>query len=173
MKRAVVLYEEINEKILNENILILKELWQENGYEVVELVVSENVSPDEYMNKLVSIKEDFLITFAMAGFGWRGWMEQVRFNTLAVMQIHILIGHLPFYDVFLQKEYGIQSFFFTDSGEIFEGWKEKYPQIPYMGCISTLYMAEHLTEEEKSANRANLQNMLSQVFSFIEKPSVL
>lgn len=173
MKRAVILYEEINEKILSQNVSILKELWQEIGYEVVVLAVSENVSPDEYMNKLVSIKEDFLITFAMAGFEWRGWMEQVRFNTLAVMQIHILIGHLPFYDIFLQKEYGIQSFFFTDSRDIFENWKEKYPQIPYMGSIPTLYMAEHLTEEEINVNRTNFRQMLWQVFSFIEKPSVL
>ena len=109
MKKVVILYEEMHGKILRENVSILKELWQGLGYEVVELVVSENVSPDEYMNKLVGIKEDFLVTFAMAGFAWKGWMEQVRFNTLAVMQIHILIGHLPFYDYFLQKEYGILS----------------------------------------------------------------
>ncbi len=173
MKRVVILYDEINEKILRENVSTLKELWQEIGYGVVELVVSENISPDEYMNKLVGMKEDFLITFAMAGFGWRGCMEQVRFNTLAVMQIHILIGYLPFYDFFLQKEYGIQSFFFTDNVEILEGWKEKYPQIPYMDSIPALYMAEHLTEKEKTANREIFQQMLRKVFSFIEKPSVL
>lgn len=173
MKRVVILYEEINEKILRENVSILKELWQKDKYEVVELVISENISSDEYMNKLVSLREDFLITFAMAGFGWRGWMEQVRFNTLAVMQIHILIGHLSFYDNFLQMEYGIQHFFFTDNREIFEGWKEKYPQIPYMGSVPTLYVAEHLSEKEINVNRTNFQHMLYQVFSFIEKPSVL
>lgn len=164
MKRTVILYEEINEKILRENVSILKELWQEMGYETVELVISGNGSPDEYMNKLVSMKEDFLITFAMAGFEWRGWMEQVRFNTLAVMQIHILIGHLPFYDNYLQKEYGIQSFFFTDNRDIFDNWREKYPQIPYMGSLPRLYMAEQLSEEEMNANRTSFQQMLHQFF---------
>lgn len=173
MKRVVILYEEINQKVLRVNISVLKELWQDMGYEAVELVISEDGSSDEYMSQLVSLREDFVITFAMAGFSWQGWMEQVWFNTLAAMQIHILVGHLPFYDDFLQKEYGIQSFFFADSREIFENWKDRYPQIPYMGSIPMLYMAEQLTEEEKNENRRNFQKIIHQVFSFIEKPSVL
>lgn len=173
MKKAVILYEKINEKLLRVNIAVFKELWQVIGYEVVELAVSEEVSQDEYRNQIVNMSEDFLITFAMAGFSWQAWMGQVWFNTLAAMQIHILVGHLSFYDVFLQKEYGIQSFFFTDSREIYENWKEKYPLVPYMGYIPTLYMAEYLTEEEKDENRANFQKIIHQVLSFVEKPSVL
>lgn len=142
-------------------------------YETVELFVSEEESPDTYMNELVRLKEDFLVTFAMAGFTWRGLMEQVRFNTLMTMQIHILIGELPQYDFFLQKEYGIQSFFFTDNDKIVKNWKSRYPLVPFLKGIPTLYVSKNLTEEEKQRNRENLQNVLQTVMAFIEEPSVL
>lgn len=173
MKRVVFLYEKMNEAILRENILILRNLWEELGYDVTEMVVEEQTSGDIYMNELVRLGEDFLITFAMAGFSWRGFTEQVRYNVLATMQIHILIGNLPHYDFYLRKEYGIQSFFVTDCEEIFSDWKKRYPQLLFMDKIPTLYMAEHLTEVEKKENRANLQNMLQRVFAFIENPAVL
>lgn len=173
MKKTVILYEGINQAILKENISILKKLWQEMEYEVIELIIYEDVSPDEYMNKLVAVKADYLITFAMAGFEWRGLMEQVRFNTLAMMQIHILVGDLPYYDYYLHKEYGIQNFFYTDNREIYGRWKEQYPQIPYMGELPMLYVAEHLTEKERAANSANLHKMIQQVREFIEKPKIL
>ena len=173
MKRVVFLYEKIFESIMKENLLILRSLWEELGYEVTEMVVEEQISPDIYMNELVRLKEDFLITFAMAGFSWRGLMGQVRFNTLATMQIHILIGNMPYYDFYLHKEYGIQSFFATDCDEIFVKWKERYPKLPFMDKFPTLYMAEQLTEVEKRANRISLQEMLLRIFAFIEKPVVL
>lgn len=173
MKRTVILCEEINRQILGETILLLKELWEDMGYEVITLYVKEDESPDKYMNELVNLKENFLVTFAMAGFEWRGLMEQVRFNTLAAMQIHILIGELPRYDFFLQKEYGIHSFFFTDNKDILGRWKEKYPGVSFMEQISVLNVAESLSEEEKRHNRNHLKEMLQRVMEFIEKPSVL
>ena len=124
MKRVVFLYEKTMETILGDNLLILQSLWEELGYEATRLVIEEQTSPDIYMNELVRLGEDFLVTFAMAGFSWCGLMEQVRFNTLATMQIHILPGNLPYYDFYLHKEYGIQSLFVTDCGEIFSDWKK-------------------------------------------------
>lgn len=173
MKRAVMLCDKRNRVILSETISIMKEIWLDMGYETMELFVSEEESPDKYMNKLVELKEDFLVTFAMAGFAWRGLMEQVRFNTLMAMQIHILIGELPQYDFFLQKEYGIHSFFFTDNEKIAKDWKERYPLVPFLKGIPTLYVSERLTEEEKRLNRENLKGVLQTVTAFIEKPSVL
>lgn len=158
---------------MRDNLLILQNLWEELGYEVTEMAIEEQVSPDVYMNELVRLGEDFLITFAMAGFSWCGLMEQVRFNTLAAMQIHILPGDLPHYEFYMHKEYGIQSFFVTDCDQIFSGWRERYPQIPFMDKLPTLYMAEHLTEMEKEANRANLREMLLRIFAFIQNPAVL
>ena len=101
MKRAVMLCDERNRAILSETISIMESVWNDEGYEVSIFFVSENESPDIYMNELVRLKEDFVVTFAMAGFSWRGLMEQVRFNTLPAMQIHILLGSLPQYDFFL------------------------------------------------------------------------
>lgn len=173
MKRAVILCDERNSVILSETISIMKAIWCDMGYEAMELYVSEEESPDKYMNKLVELKEDFLVTFAMAGFAWRGLMEQVRFNTLMAMQIHILIGELPQYDYFLQKEYGIHSFFFTDNEKIAKNWKGRYPLVPFLKGIPTLYVSERLTEEEKRLNRENLKGVLQTVMAFIEKPSVL
>ena len=173
MKRVVFLYEKMNEAILRESILILRNLWEELEYDVAEMVVEEQISADIYMNELVRLGEDFLITFAMAGFAWCGFTEQVRYNVLATMQIHILIGNLPHYDFYLRKEYGIQSFFVTDCEEIFFNWKKRYPQLLFMDKIPTLYMAEHLTEVEKEENRTNLKNMLQRIFAFIENPVVL
>lgn len=173
MKSVVFLYEKFNETVLQENIMILKEIWENIGYEVRELVVREAESPDVYMNELVRLEEDFLVTFAMAGFAWRGLMEQVRFNTLATMQIHILIGNLPFYDYYLQKEYGIHSFFFTDCNEIYDNWKKRYPHIPFMKNIPTLYLADRLTDAEKKINRETYRSLLKEVMTYIEEPSVL
>ncbi|MDE5893734.1 MAG: hypothetical protein K2H45_12505 [Acetatifactor sp.] len=173
MKRVVFLYEKMNEAILRENLLILRRIWEDLEYEVTELVIEEQTSPDIYMNELVRLGEDFLVTFAMAGFAWRGFTEQARFNVLATMQIHILIGNLPHYDFYLQEEYGIQCFFVTDCKEIFEDWKKRYPQLPFMSRIPTLYLAEHLTEIEREANYANLREMLLGILAFIENPMVL
>ncbi|MDE6128263.1 MAG: hypothetical protein K2G16_03620 [Lachnospiraceae bacterium] len=173
MKKAVMLCDKKNRVILAETMSIMKEIWRDMGYEVMELFISEEESPDKYMNKLVELKEDFLVTFAMAGFAWRGLMEQVRFNTLMAMQIHILIGELPQYDFFLQKEYGIHSFFFTDNEKIAKDWKERYSLVPFLKGIPTLYVSERLTEEEKRLNRENLKGVLQTVTAFIEKPSVL
>lgn len=173
MKKVVFLYEKINEAILQENLLILRGLWEDLEYEVTELVVEEHTSPDVYMNELVRLGEDFLVTFAMAGFAWRGFTEQSRYNLLATMQIHILIGNMPLYDFYLHEEYGIQSFFVTDNEEIYSNWKTNYPQILYMDKIPTLYMAERLAEAEKRENRANLKKMLERIFTFIENPTVL
>lgn len=173
MKKVVMLCDERNREILSETISIMKEIWLNMGYETIELFVSEEESADKYMNELVQLKEDFLVTFAMAGFAWRGWMEQVRFNTLMTMQIHILIGDLPTYDFFLQKEFGIHSFFFTDNEKIVKNWKERYPLVPFLKGIPKLYVAKRLTEEEKRLNRGNLKSMVQTVMAFIEKPSVL
>lgn len=173
MKRAVILCEENNRAILKETISIMKELWSGMGYETTEMFVSETESPDKYMNELVRLNEDFLVTFAMAGFAWRGLMEQVRFNTLAAMQIHILVGELPKYDFFLQKEFGIHSFFFTDNHKIAKNWKEKYQLVPFLKEMPMLYLAERLTEEEKQRNRRILEGVLQETMAFIEKPSVL
>lgn len=173
MKRVVMLCDERNRAVLSETISMMKEIWYEKGYETIEFFVSEEESPDTYMNELVRLKEDFLVTFAMAGFTWRGLMEQVRFNTLMTMQIHILIGDLPQYDFFLQKEFGIHSFFFTDNEKIAKKWKERYPLVPFLKGIPTLYVSECLTEEEKQLNRENLEGVLQTVMTFIEKPSVL
>ncbi|MFG6358651.1 MAG: hypothetical protein K1W26_17800 [Acetatifactor sp.] len=173
MKRTVILYEEVYGAILGENIAILIALWQDAGYEVIELAVKEEESPDLYMNELVRLKEDYLVTFAMAGFAWRALMGQVRYNTLPAMQIHILVGDLPHYDFFLRKEYGIQCFFFTDCPHIFREWKNVYPQIPFLSLIPMLYMAEELTEVEKQRNRDNLRGIIQSVMDFIEKPQVL
>lgn len=107
MKRTVILFEEAYEVILRENIEILAGLWETMGYEVIVLRVKEEESQDLYMNELVRLNEDYLVTFAMAGFDWQALMGQVRFNTLPTMQIHILVGDLPHYDFFLKKEYGI------------------------------------------------------------------
>lgn len=173
MKKVVILYEEMNRSVLRENISILKGLWKDMGYEVTELMVQAEVSPDIYMNELVRLKEDFLVTFAMAGFEWRGLTEQMRFNALEAMQIHILIGNLPHYDFYLQKEYGIHSFIVTDCKDVFANWKIKYPQIPFMDIMPMLYTAENLTEEEKSTNQSNLQAMLCRILAYIENPSPL
>lgn len=173
MKRTVILYEEVYGTILRENLAILATLWKDMGYEVIELVVKEEESPDLYMNELVRLKEDYLVTFAMAGFAWRALMGQVRYNTLPAMQIHILVGELPHYDFFLKKEYGIHCFFFTDCMNIFAGWKQKYPQLPFLSYMPMLYMAEELTEEEKRLNRDNLQSVIQEVMVFIETPRVL
>lgn len=173
MKRTVILCDERNRNILSETISVMEEIWHDMGYEIIEFFVSEEESPDTYMNELVRLKEDFLVTFAMAGFAWRGLMEQVRFNTLMTMQIHILIGELPQYDFFLQKEFGIHSFFFTDNEKIAKKWKERYPLVPFLKGIPTLYVSECLTEEEKQCNRENLKGVLQTVMAFIEKPSVL
>lgn len=173
MKKVVILYEEINQAVLQENISILKGLWEEMGYAVTELMVQAKVSPDIYMNELVRLKESFLVTFAMAGFEWSGLTEQMRFNVLETMQIHILIGNLPYYDFYLQKEYGIHSFIVTDCRDIFANWKTKYPQIPFMDIIPTLYTAKDLTEDEKNANRTNYQAMLRRILAYIENPSPL
>ena len=100
-------------------------------------------------------------------------MEQVRYNTLGAMQIHILMGNFPHYDFYLRKEYGIQSFFVTDSEEIFLDWRKKYPQLPFLDKLPMLYMAERLTEVEKATNRVNLREMLMKIFAFIEEPTVL
>lgn len=158
---------------MRDNLLIMQSLWEELGYEVIEMVVEEQTSPDVYMNELVRLEENFLVTIAMAGFSWCGLMGQVRFNTLAAMQIHILMGNLPYYDSYLHKEYGIQSFFVTDCEEIFSNWKVRYPQLPFMDKLPTLYIAEHLTEEERAVNRINLREMFLRIFAFIEKPVVL
>lgn len=158
---------------MRENLLIFRNIWEEQGYEAMELLVEEQKSPDIYMNELAALEEDFLVTFAMTGFSWCDLLERVRFNTLATMQIHILMGNLPHYDLFLRKEYGIQCFFITDSNALFSDWKTKYPLLPYMDRIPTLYMAEHLTEVEKMANYANLREMLLKIFAFIKKPVVL
>lgn len=158
---------------MRDNLLILQNIWEEQGYEVTELLVEEHISPDIYMNKLVDLKEDFLVTFAMTGFTWYDLMGRVRFNTLAAMQIHILMGNLPHYDSFLRNEYGFQNFFVTDSKDIFLDWKKKYPLLPYMDWIPTLYMAEHLTEAEKRANQISLQEILLRIFAFIKNPAVL
>ena len=173
MQRVVFLCEKDLEPIVRENLLILQSLWEELGYEVTKLLVEEQKSPDIYMNELVRLEEDFLVTFAMAGFSWCDLMERVRFNTLGTMQIHILVGNLPHYDFYLHKEYGIQSFFVTDCDEIFSDWKVRYPLLPFMDKIPTLYMGEHLTEEEKAANRSNLQEMLLRILAFIKTPTVL
>lgn len=173
MKRVVFLCEKILEPVMLDNLLILQSLWEELGYEVTKMLVEEQKSPDIYMNELVRLEEDFLVTFAMAGFSWPDLMERVRFNTLAAMQIHILIGNLPYYDFYLHKEYGIQSFFVTDCDEIFLEWKKRYPLLPFMDKIPILYVAEHLTEVEKTANRVNLREMLLRIFAFIENPAVL
>lgn len=173
MRRVVFLYDKINEVILRENLLILREIWENREYKVVEMVIEEEISHDRYMNELVALKEDFLVTFAMAGFSWRSLTEQARFNALAAMQIHILIGDQPYYDFYLRKEYGIHSFFVTDCEKIFLDWKKKYSQLPFLDMLPTLYLAEYLTEEEKKANYTTLQEMLLRIFSFIENPSVL
>ena len=173
MKKVVILCDERNRDILSETISIMKEIWRDMEYETIELFVSEEESPDKYMNELVRLKEDFLVTFAMAGFAWRGLMEQVRFNTLMTMQIHILVGDLSHYDFFLQKEYGIHSFFFTDNEKIVKNWKERYSLVPFLKGIPTLYVSERLTEEEKQLNRKNLKGVVQAVMTFIEKPSVL
>lgn len=173
MKRVVFLYEKVNELILRGNLLILRGLWENLEYKVTEMMIEEQVSPDKYVNELVELKEDFLVTFAMAGLAWPDLLGQVRFNALAAMQIHILTGNLPYYDSYLRKEYGIHSFFVTDCEEIFSNWKKKYPQLPFLDKIPTLYMAEHLTEEEKMANCTTLREMLLRILAFIETPSVL
>lgn len=173
MKKVVFLYEKINEVILRENLRILRRLWEDLEYEVTELVVEEHTSPDVYMNELVRQEEDFLVTFAMAGFAWRGFTGQSRYNLLTTMQIHILVGNLPHYDSYLHEEYGIQSFFVTDSEEIYSDWKMKYPQLLFMDKIPTLYMAEHLAEAEKRENQANLKKMIERIFAFIENPVAL
>ena len=173
MKRAVMLCDERNRAILSETISIMESVWNDEGYEVTIFFVSENESPDIYMNELVRLKEDFVVTFAMAGFSWRGLMEQVRFNTLPAMQIHILLGSLPQYDFFLQKEHGIHSFFFADDAELVKKWKKRYALVPFLKEIPTLYVSECLTEEEKCLNRKNLQGIIQATMAFIEKPSVL
>ena len=171
MKKTVILCEEKNRQVLRETISILKELWENMGYEALIRYLEEDASPDKYMNELVNLKEEFVVTFAMAGFEWRGLMEQVRFNTLAAMQIHILIGELPQYDFFLKKEFGIHSF--TDSEVIAGNWKTKYPLVPFLKKCPPLYISEHLSDEEKQLNRENLKDILKTVMAFIEKPSVL
>ncbi len=173
MKRVVMLCDERNRAILSETISIMESVWNEMGYEGTVFWVSENESPDTYMNELVRLKEDFLVTFAMAGFSWRGLMEQVRFNTLPAMQIHILLGSLPQYDFFLQKEHGIHSFFFADDAELVKRWKKRYALVPFLKKIPTLYASERLTEEERCLNRKNLKDIIQEAMAFIEKPSVL
>lgn len=173
MKTTVILCNEINRPILEETIHILKELWEEMGYEALIRYLEEDASPDKYMNELYHLKEEFVVTFAMAGFEWRGLMEQVRFNTLAAMQVHILIGELPQYDYFLQKEFGIHSFFFSDSENIVRNWKTKYPLVPFLKKYPSLCVSEHLSSEEKRVNRERLKDILQTVMKFIEKPSVL
>lgn len=173
MRRVVMLCDERNRAILSETISIMESVWNEMEYEVTVFFVSEEESPDTYMNELVRLKEDFLVTFAMAGFSWRGLMEQVRFNTLAAMQIHILLGSLPQYDFFLRKEHGIHSFFFADDAELVKKWKEQYALVPFLKEIPTLYVSESLTEEERRLNRKNLKGIIQATMAFIEKPSVL
>lgn len=173
MKKTAILCKEEDKLFLGNIVQAVQEIWKDRGYESTVIPVSQEISPDNYMNMLVRLDADFLVTFGMAGFEWRALMEQVRYNTLFAKQIHILMGNLTHYDYYLRKEYGIQCFFFTDNEGLFEDWKRKYPLLPYFEKIPPLRIAGHLTKEEKLANRENLERVMDKVISFVEKPSVL
>ena len=170
MKKAVVIYDGKNKALIEELLRTLEHIWVNKGYECILLMTKDDRG---FMPEVDRLNADILMTIAMAGFEHRNMGEGVCYNNLRAKQIHILIGNIPKYDVYLRKELGIHLFLFTDNEQIYTGWKQKYPLISFLEKIPMLYIGEHLTSVEKDRNEKNLEKMICRVFSFIKEPSVL
>lgn len=170
MKKAVIIYDGKDKVVVDDLLTVLGRIWEKRGYECILLMTRDD---RDFMAEVEQMNADILMTIAMAGFEHKNMTEGVCYNTLRAKQIHILIGNIPKYDVYLRKELGIHLFLFTDNDQVYAGWREKYPALPFLEKIPTLYIGKKLNGTEKSRNEKNLENVIGRVFSFIKEPSVL
>lgn len=167
-KKTVLVYEKAHEEVLQDLLSVTEQLWQAKGYDILRLPVSSQRRNYEYVEELQRMDAEYLLSFAMAGFGWKTLTSQVSYNLLYAKQMHILIGDYGDYEKFLQKEYAINLFFFADNKKWTENWEERYPGIPFMERIPQLYIGKNLSALEKQEDNRIMQQIMDTVHSIVE-----
>lgn len=167
-KKTLILYDIEHEKVLQDLLEIIEQILKGEGHEVIRILVSRQKKGHEYLEELKKLDADYLISIAMAGFSWTTLASQVAYNLLYAKQIHILVGDYENYEEFLKKEYAMNLFFFTDHPKWFQNWEEKYPGIPYLEKIPTLYIGKNLSVAEKQADNKIMKQVINKVIDMAE-----
>lgn len=110
--------------------------WERRRYQIVELPVKEERTSEDYLSVLREQDPDYLVTINMVGFHWTTLLEGSVYNLLHAKQLHLLSEDRGQYEAFLQKEYAINLFFFTDNRETVKNWEKRYPRLPHLEWMS-------------------------------------
>lgn len=167
-KKTILVYEKGHEEVLADLLSLTEQIWSEKGCNVIRMSVSQEKKGHEYLAELKEQDADYLISFAMAGFSWKTLASQVSYNLLYAKQIHILIGDYDGYEEFLKKEYAISLFFFTDHKKWIADWEEKYPGIPFLKKIPSLYIGKNLSLMEKQTDKRIMTQIIDEVMDIVE-----
>lgn len=173
-KKIAIIYEDVNKEILGEVIDITESILNKNNI-VVEMMVNSREPRYKFQARLVEQDADYLITFAMAGFGGKTLIGHNSYNLVCAKQIHILIGDYSHYHELLKGEHGINMFFFADHGKWVNRWREEYKGVQFFEKIPPLYIGKKLTSNEKKADENTIRNLVDKVVELVEgdKPLIL
>lgn len=137
MANKIIIIHREKDTYSKENIIrILRRVWEDRGYETVPMPIREEKSWGTYLPRLREQDVSWLVTVDMAGFGWSTLLEGCAYNLLPAKQLHLLTEDRGQYDGFLQKEYAINLFFFTDNPDTIQDWESRYPLLPHLELIS-------------------------------------
>lgn len=167
-KKTVIIYEKEHSDVLADAITVTEQILKEKNHTVLRMPISQEKRGYEYFEELKKYDADYLISFAMAGFGWKTLSSQVSYNLLYAKQVHILIGDYAGYEEFLQKEYAINLFFFADNNKWTRDWENRYPGIPYMEKIPPVYIGKNLSVMERQADRKIIRRIVDRVTEIVE-----
>ena len=167
-KKTFILYDIEHEEVLEDFLAVLEQILKEKGHVAGRILVTPQKKGYQYLEELKKLDADYLISIAMAGFTWTTLTSQPAYNLLYAKQIHILLGDYNNYDEFLQQEYAMNLFFFADHPKWLRNWEEKYPGIPYLEQIPTLYIGKALSRQERQTDYKIMEQVIEKVINMVE-----
>lgn len=171
-KKVAIVYETAHKEVLAELIGITEGILNKKNT-VVRISVNSEEPRHKFIGQLEKEDVDYLITFAMAGFGGKTLIGHNSYNLIYAKQIHILIGDYSYYHDFLKGEHGINMFFFADNGKWVMRWKDEYRGVPHLEKIPPLYIGKRLSANEKKADEMTMQSIIAKVSGIVEGEDVI
>lgn len=173
-KKVAIIYEMTHKEVLQELVEMTERILNQKNT-VVRLEVSSEEQRHLFFERVKTKNPDYLITFAMAGFGGKTLLGHNSYNLICAKQIHILIGDYSYYHKFLKGEHGINLFFFADHGKWINNWQKEYRGVQFFEKIPPLYIGKKLTPNEKKADENTMRNIIAKVAEIVEgdKPITL
>lgn len=165
-KKVAIIYEISHKEILHDLVGVTEGIINHNN--VIRMEVNGEEPRHVFIENVKKEEPDYLITFAMAGFGGKTLIGHNMYNLICAKQIHILIGDYQYYHKFLKGEHGINLFFFADCGKWVNNWQKEYRGIQFFEKIPPLYIGRKLTSNEKKADENTIRNIIAKVVEIVE-----